>query len=98
MANVFNPTIEQLREILVICQNLFNYYDKKFNDNRHNIGELYDILFGNSKSMGPQLYLNYINWLTDHQMISFDENNDLIMNKDLARVLVSRIEWMINNP
>ncbi|MGN6347166.1 MAG: hypothetical protein ACTHME_05630 [Candidatus Nitrosocosmicus sp.] len=64
MANEFNLTIEQLRELLVICQSLFNYYNKKSNDSRHNIGQLYDILFGNSKSIGPQLYLNYINWLT----------------------------------
>ncbi|HEY6537204.1 MAG TPA: hypothetical protein VIY08_15630 [Candidatus Nitrosocosmicus sp.] len=98
MAIAFNPTLEQLREILVICQKLFNYYDKKSNDSHHDIGQLYDILFGNSKSIGPQVYLNYINWLTDQKMISFDENNDLIMNKDQARVLVSRIQWMINNP
>ncbi len=98
MANVFNPTVEQLREILGICQNLFNYYDKNPNDNHHNIGQLYDILFGNNRRVDIQLYLNYINWLTDQQMILFDENNDLIMDRDLARGLVKVIEWMINNP
>ncbi|HEY6536305.1 MAG TPA: hypothetical protein VIY08_11010 [Candidatus Nitrosocosmicus sp.] len=98
MVNEFNPTNEQLREILVICQNLFNYYNRNPNDNHHNIAQLYEILFANNKIIDIQLYLDYINWLTDQQMISFDENNDLIMNRDLARGLVRRIEWMIHNP
>ena len=98
MANVFNPSIEQLREILGICQNVFNHYNRNPNDNHHNIAQLYDILFGDNRIINIQLYLDYINWLTDQQMISFDENNDLIMNRDLARSLVRHIEWMINNP